>query len=140
MGSASERLVVSYFRGLWSGGLDSLDRYLGRDYVMLGGDGRTRAERPEDVMRIRGEYMHSFPDLRVAIDEVLGDEERVVIQWTARGTHDRDFRGVTASRKAVSFSGVHLFKVAEGRIVEERYVYDSLDFYEQIGGVRRPMG
>lgn len=135
MTSNAETLVTEYFRGLWAGDLNVCEKYLSDDYIMIGGDGRTRAHGPAEVAQFPQEYAGAFPDLEVTIEEVIGSDRRVVIRWTARGTHKGEFRGIGPSFRPVTVRGVHIFTLREQKIVEERYVYDSLDLYEQLGTV-----
>ncbi len=42
-----------------------------------------------------------FPDLRVTIEDIVAEGDRVAVRATWRGTHKGDFRGVPASHQPI---------------------------------------
>lgn len=126
-----------YFEDVWSGKATRLDDRVSRDYVMYGGDGAPRARGPREAQDVVGAYMKAFPDLEVTVDDVIAEGSRVVVRWTARGTHAGALRDIGPTGTRVTFRGMHQMTVEKGLIVAERYSYDSLDLYQQLGAIRR---
>lgn len=60
----------------------------------------------------------AFPDLRVTIDDILAEDDRVAVRATWRGTHLGGFRGVPASGRRVEFSGTEIWRVEAGKLRE----------------------
>jgi len=86
---------------------------------------------PDGVKRhIRG-LQAVFPDLRVTIEDMIAEGDRVAVRATWRGTHKGDFRGVPASHQPIEFSGMVFWRIAENKIVER---WASVDV---LGPVRR---
>jgi predicted ester cyclase len=127
-----------YFREFWNGDPQLALRRIDPEARMYGGDGRIRASGPEEFLGIRGTYMRAFSDLNVEIDEVFTLGDTTIVRWTARGVHTGALRGIEGTRRKVTFRGAHFLRTRDRRIVEERYFYDSLDLYEQLGAVRLP--
>ena len=46
--------------------------------------------------------MKAFPDLRMTIQDIVGENEKIVVAWTISGTHDGEFMGIPATHKKVS--------------------------------------
>ena len=77
----------------------------------------------------------AFPDMRIEHHEALVAGERVVIRWTAAGTHRGDYLGVPASGRPVRFEGLDLFHLRDGRLAELWIEYDNLGFVQQVGAI-----
>ncbi len=82
----------------------------------------------------------AFPDLQVAIQDILADGDKVVAreQWT--GTHQGEFMGIPATGKQVAFNVVDIIRLAEGRLVEHWAVTDMLTLLTQLGAIPEPDG
>jgi steroid delta-isomerase-like uncharacterized protein len=79
-----------------------------------------------------------FPDLKINIDELVGEGDKVVWRITASGTHDGPFQGVPATGKPVTFGGQYTFRFEDGKIVERWSTLDRLSLLVQIGAVSLP--
>ena len=88
---------------------------------------------PEGQRQIAGEFRAAFPDLSWQIDFILADGEFVVGRWTASGTHLGAWAGVEATAKPMRFSGINVFRVSDGKVVEIWNHRDDLGLMQQLG-------
>ena len=77
----------------------------------------------------------AFPDLAIAVDQMVSDEDNIAIAYTASGTHKGDFMGMLATGKKVKFRGVQIARFENGRIVERWGSSDELGLLRQLGAV-----
>jgi steroid delta-isomerase-like uncharacterized protein len=80
-------------------------------------------------------FRAAFPDSQWTIEDLVAENDRVVIRTTFRGTHLGDFFGVPASGRSVEFGGVHILRVADGKIAEHLGTNDDLGLMRQIGAI-----
>jgi steroid delta-isomerase-like uncharacterized protein len=80
----------------------------------------------------------AFPDLEREIGDMVAEGDRVVVRWTAKGTHLGDFNGIPPTGKTATSSGITIFRVAGGRIVEEWAESDMLGLLQQVGAIPGP--
>jgi steroid delta-isomerase-like uncharacterized protein len=78
-------------------------------------------------------YIAGAPDLRATIQEMIAEGDKVAVAWTAEGTHRGQLLGIPATGKPVRFSGMSIYRLAGGRIVEQREWWDRLDVLQQVG-------
>ena len=71
-------------------------------------------------------FLAGFPDLRLVLEDVLAEGDRVAARWTFRGTHGGEFLGIAPTGKPVSMSAVEVNRVADGKVAEHRVVLDLL--------------
>lgn len=76
----------------------------------------------------------SFPDLAGVIEDVVASGDRVAGRVTWRATHCGPFIGIEPTGRNVSFTAIHIVRVAHGRIVEWWGVADLLGVLEQLRG------
>ncbi|PYQ69841.1 MAG: hypothetical protein DMG04_26870 [Acidobacteria bacterium] len=69
-------------------------------------------------MQMLIEFRNSFPDLTYTVDDLVAEGDKGGARWTARGTHQRDFKGIPATRRAVTVAGTDIFVIVNDRIVE----------------------
>lgn len=65
------------------------------------------------------DYVRAFPNLRLTIDDMIAEGDRVVTHLTGRGTHAAEFRGVPPSGEEVTMRVIVINQFEAGRIVEE---------------------
>lgn len=80
-------------------------------------------------------YLTAFPDLAVVNDDVFGSGDRIVVRWTATGTHDGELMGIPASGNAVTITGIDILRIADGQIAERWAEDNALQLMGQIGAL-----
>ncbi|GIF76875.1 ester cyclase [Asanoa siamensis] len=73
-----------------------------------------------------------FPDLRVSIEDIFGDGDKVAMRLRFEGTHKGPFQGVPATERRVGFTSIEIYRVADGRIAEEWVSPDMMGLMRQI--------
>ena len=75
----------------------------------------------------------AFPDWTEEVEDTIADRDRVVIRFTSRGTNLGDFLGNPPTRNRVEISEVAIFKLSDGKIVEQWVYPDMLSMQRQLG-------
>ena len=92
----------------------------------------------EGMKEMMGMFFAAFPDLDATIDILVAEGDLVAARMTNTGTHTGDFMGVPASGKQVSISGINIFRISGGKIVEHWVNYDAMGLMQQIGAMPEP--
>ena len=96
--------------------------------VVIGGQAMGRARLRENMRR----RLAAFPDLEVTITDILAEGDKVVIWYEARGTHRGEFEGVAATGRRATWIGSDLLRIDRLKIVEGRFLDDSLGLLRQL--------
>jgi steroid delta-isomerase-like uncharacterized protein len=80
----------------------------------------------------------SYPDFHVAVEDLFGDGDKVVMRFTITGTHEGDFLGIPPTGKKINVSGISIFRLANGQIVEHWGEEDVLGWMQQLGAIPAP--
>jgi steroid delta-isomerase-like uncharacterized protein len=74
----------------------------------------------------------TFPDLHVTLDEMIAEDDKVMARWTQRGTHRGPFLDIPPTGKQISYSGINIFQIANGQIVEDTPYWDFNVIVQQL--------
>jgi len=83
-------------------------------------------------------FLSAFPDSQVTTDDLIADGDEVVERFTFRGTNKGSFMGAPPTGKQVTATGMSVFRIANGKIVEHWGENDSLGVMQQLGLVPVP--
>jgi steroid delta-isomerase-like uncharacterized protein len=78
------------------------------------------------------------PDLHITIDALLAEGDQVTKRWTLHATHTADLGGLPPTGRRITLSGIDLFRLADGKIVECWLAYDNLSLLQQLGAIPTP--
>src|SRR4051794_27544407 len=89
---------------------------------------------PAGVREWHARERSAFPDTVYTVDDIFTAEgSRVVVRWSARAHHLGRMGPLAASGRACAWSGIHVFRVVDGRIVESSSQADLLGRLQQLG-------
>jgi predicted ester cyclase len=80
----------------------------------------------------------SLPDLHGSVDELIAEGDKVVIRWTMAGTQQGAFGSIPPTGKSVSWTGISICRIVDGKVIEDRGEEDGLGLMQQLGVVPTP--
>jgi steroid delta-isomerase-like uncharacterized protein len=80
--------------------------------------------------------LRAFPDLHVAVEDVIAEGDKVVCRDTVTGTHQGEYRGLPPTGKSVTYNEIFIFRFVNGRIAETWGVVDVFSQMRQLGAIR----
>jgi non-heme chloroperoxidase len=149
-GGRSDRMSVErnkatfrrYVEEVWKDEkLDIADEVFAEKYLSHQSDGTALERGPEDVKKFVKEYRSAFSDIEDIVEDMIGEGDRVVTRWTLRVTHTGEFRGIPATGKRITITGIGIFRFSEeGEVVESWDSLDQLGMMRQLGVIPEPEG
>jgi predicted SnoaL-like aldol condensation-catalyzing enzyme len=86
-------------------------------------------------------FFEAFPDGHFTVEDMIAEGDKVVSRYTFRGTHRGRWTaalGTPPTGKHVTISGNEIFRIADGRIVEQWAQFDIIGALRQFGVVPPP--
>ena len=80
----------------------------------------------------------AFPDLRVTIQDIIAEGDKVVDRMTCEGTHQGMFMGAPPTGKRVKWSFIDINRIVDGKVVEHWAEVDTIGIMQQLGVVPPP--
>jgi len=119
--------------------LDNLDEYFADDVVVH----VPFLDLPPGREGLRMLYS-SFPgaisDVVLTFEDQIAEGDRVVTRWSSEFTHTGDLFGVPATGKRVKQSGIMIYRIRGGKVVEQWAEANMLGLMQQLGAVPPPGG
>jgi predicted ester cyclase len=81
----------------------------------------------------------TFPDMKVTLEDLIAEGDKVVARWRASGTHLGEGATIPPTNKQVTITGIDILRYEGGKRVETWRQFDILGLLQQIGVVP-PMG
>ena len=129
-------LVRRYYEDVVNtGNVDLIEKFISPEYSEVH-DGQRH------IIGVEGARAHvlgvrqTYPDLHVTIDRQIAEGEWVVTCITAIGTHRGEWMGIKPTGKPVTFTGVNVDRVVDGRIVEHGGAANMLGPLLEIGAIK----
>jgi len=130
MVEAVKAVVRTYFDAVNAGDEAALDAVVAEDYLQHA-PGATPGR--ATIKRHLALYRAGFPDLRVGIEDILAEGDRVVARTMTEGTHTGPFLGHPPTRRRFRADGLDIFRLRDGKLVEHWAVFDTLGMLIQLG-------
>ncbi len=129
----NKAIALRYFQEVWGQGDFALeDQLLAPDYV----DHQPAPGFPPDRTGHHRFLMHfraAFPDVRYTMEDLIAEGDRVMDRWTVHATHLGDFLGIPPTGKAITFWGIDILRIVNGRIKEIWHLEDQVSVLQQLG-------
>jgi steroid delta-isomerase-like uncharacterized protein len=124
-----------WFEEVWNGrSAAAIDRLMSPRCVVhgLAQDGQDLTG-PAGFRPFQQAFLSAFPDLRIEIEDLIEEGDRVVVRFTAAGTHTGDGLGFPATNARMRVSGMTIARVEDGVLTEGWNIFDSMGLLQQLG-------
>jgi predicted ester cyclase len=87
----------------------------------------------EGYRRLVNSYREPMPDLRIKIDEIVGDGDKVVYRLSGTGTYTGKILGVDVTSKKFNWTQAIFTRYKDGKVAEGLNISNALAMYQQAG-------
>jgi len=95
---------------------------------------------PAGVKAFFRHYLDAFPDTKVAIGDVIEEDDRITARFTYSGTFTNTFMGYSPNSAPIQMRSIDIWRVKDGKLAEHWDELNLLEVFQQIGAatVRKP--
>lgn len=124
-------LTLRILQEIWNAKNPSLiEELYSDDCVIHTPDGEVRGV--DGSKRLYQTYTSSFPDVQFEIRQIIAEGDMASAQLVFTGTHAGPLGKIPASGNFVKVANNCFFRFADGKLVEQEGVWDSLSLMRQI--------
>jgi len=132
--AAHKLLFGRLYHNVWNDRkLEYIDQVFAKTHALSAPTISGAAVGPAVYRRHVEKFLIGFPDLKFTVNDTISERDKLVVDWTITGTHRGEFLGVPATNKRVSFSGITINQIADGKIIESTVAWDALNLLRQLG-------
>ena len=117
--------------------LAAIDEILSPDYIDHDPMPGTTPNR-DGLKQLQEMTIAAFPDYHSNIEDMVAEGDKVVQRFIGHGTHKGDFMGIPPTGKQVTFKGIGVHRIVNGKVVENWLNMDMLSIMQQLGVVPPP--
>jgi steroid delta-isomerase-like uncharacterized protein len=111
-----------------------LQDILASDVVHHAAGGYPKVMDATGIAAMMAEFLTAFPDLRYTFDQFIVQDDYVVERYTAVGTQQGQFGDLPPSGRMATWTGINIFRIKCGRIVEVWSEVDAVGRRQQLMG------
>jgi steroid delta-isomerase-like uncharacterized protein len=83
-------------------------------------------------------YRLGLPDIHMVTEDMVAEDDKVAVRWTARATHTGGLMGIPPTGKQATIAGMTIHPIAGGNSVETWWNWDALGTMQQLGLLPTP--
>ncbi len=130
--------IRRYIEEAWNkGNVAIIDELMAPSYARYMAGSAPPLDREGQKQRIKG-FLNAFPDLRLTIEDLVAEGDKVVFRMTGRGTHHSAFMGIAPTGKPMTITIIDIARFANGQVVEHWGNRDDLGMLQQLGAIPMP--
>jgi steroid delta-isomerase-like uncharacterized protein len=130
---ANKALVRRFYEEVTNGrNVAVLDELLAPNFEGFKVEGTDHGQNREEFKHMITMVLNAFPDHHQTIHDWIAEHDKVVTRWTVQGTHQGEYAGIAPTGKQVKITGMDIFMVVDGKIVEVWAEVDMLGVMKQL--------
>ncbi len=130
--------IRRYIDEAWNkGNVNIIDEVMAPDYIRYMNEPGKSLNREGQKQRILG-FRKAFPDLHLAIEDMVAEGDKVSFRMFMRGTHQGTIMGIDPTGREITLSAIDIARFADGKIVEQWGQMDTLGLLQQLGAIPTP--
>jgi steroid delta-isomerase-like uncharacterized protein len=135
MHEENKQLAQRWFEEVWNLGLEqSIDELLAEDGVGFGlAESGTPVRGPEQIKPFVRNLREAFPDLHITIEDLVAEGDRVVVRFSATGSHKGNGLGFPPTGRPMNVTGMTILQIANGKLRHGWNNWDQLGMMQQLG-------
>ena len=139
MSAEESKATMHRYLGVFEqGNIDLLDELLAPDYTNHSPATPDLPTGPEGVKAVVSMFRSAMPDLRVVVEDMIAEGDKVATRYTLEGTHEGELFGVPPTGQRLSIKSITVERVSNGKIIEHWRVTDELGMMQQLGVIPAP--
>ncbi len=133
-----DTFIHRWFEEVWNNRSErAIDEMFAEDGIANGlNDADGNALRgPEGFKTLHRAFLAAYPDLKITVEDIVSEGDKIAARCTVTGTHSGDALGVAPTNQPVEFTGMTIIQIKDGKIIEAWNEFDFMKMYSQIGAL-----
>jgi steroid delta-isomerase-like uncharacterized protein len=127
----NEAIARRYYEEVWDkGNLAEIDALVAPEIVLNGW-----APGLDGLKQVITSTRTSFPDQHHTLEDIIAAGDKVVVRFKFHGTHKGTYRGIAPTDQPLMYTGIGIWRIAGGKLVEHWSNIDLLGLLQQLGAV-----
>jgi steroid delta-isomerase-like uncharacterized protein len=131
---ANKTTIRQWVEAGWNrGDFSNINSMYTADYIFNDPSAPNLPRGPQAIMAVVNIYRTAFPDLRMTVEELVSEGDKVAWRWVVKGTHTGLLMNIPPTGKPVTIAGIVVSRFVDGKWAEDFVNWDTLGMMQQIG-------
>lgn len=130
--------IVRRLEAIWDGDLEIVDELVAADFLNHNPLVPDAPPGPAGFKQNVSALRTAFPDIEFATEDVVAEGDKVVFRAVGHGTHEGELMGVEPTGREIELTGIVIFRIDEGQVVERWAQFDTIGMLRQLGAFPSP--
>lgn len=130
--------IVRRLEAIWDGDLEIVDELVAADFLNHNPLVPDAPPGPAGFKQNVSALRTAFPDIEFATEDVVAEGNKVVFRAVGHGTHEGELMGVEPTGREIELTGIVIFRIDEGQVVERWAQFDTIGMLRQLGAFPSP--
>jgi predicted ester cyclase len=129
--TSPKEIAKTYVTRVWEEkDLTAIDEFVHPQCVIHSALGENKG--PEFMKKVVKAWLTGLSDLNINNIAIFGENDLAAIHWQVHAIHRGEFKGIKPTGKPVAYSGVTIYRIHQGKIVEYWAYIDMKHLLDQI--------
>lgn len=136
MSEENKKILRRWFDEVWNNGrAEVIEELFDENGIAhgLSDDPSNPIKGPRDYRPFYAMFREAFPHVKIVIEDMIAEGDKVVARCSVRGKHEGQLRGLAPTQAPVEFTGIAIVRIENGKIVEAWNNFDFMTMYQQCG-------
>lgn len=136
MSEENKKILRRWFDEVWNNGrAEVIEELFDENGIAhgLSDDPSNPIKGPRDYRPFYAMFREAFPNVKIVIEDMIAEGDKVVARCSVRGKHEGQIRGLAPTQAPVEFTGIAIVRIENGKIVEAWNNFDFMTMYQQCG-------
>ena len=134
---ANKTIVRRFFEAFNAGDLDAVAELCAPN-VVVHNSGAPDPLSLDAFKQLAGAFLAAFPGGEHTIEDMIGEEDKIVTRVVYHGTHTGDLMGMPPTGNQVAVPAMIIDQIANDKIVETWRLFDQMGMMQQLGVIPVP--
>jgi steroid delta-isomerase-like uncharacterized protein/uncharacterized protein (TIGR02246 family) len=134
----NKALVIQWVKEQDKGNIDVFLDLFAPDFLYYDPSNSPNPMSKEETYEYLIEGAKLFQEVNHILEEIIAVNDKVIVRTIYNFTHEGEFQGIPITGKEAEFSGIAIFKIRDGKIIEAREEVDKLGWFQQLGFELKP--
>lgn len=130
--------IVRRLEAIWDGDMEIVDELVAADFLNHNPLVPDAPPGPAGFKQNVSALRTAFPDIEFATEDVVAEGNKVVFRAVGHGTHEGELMGVEPTGREIELTGIVIFRIDEGQVVERWAQFDTIGMLRQLGAFPSP--
>ncbi len=125
-------IIINFAKELWENkNLNAIDDVFAENAIIHSPINKKQGH--VSMKEIANKWLGAFPDILMRWEDFIAEDDKVVSRWRAKGTHVGGLFAVSPAHAEVTYDGITIYTLKDGKVIEYRALVDMYAILTQIG-------